>query len=261
MPTVNRNLLYIGVAVLLGLIAAVSAVGYIRAEVDERTREAATEMVPVAVPKRDMDIGTVINEEDLAVREVPVDFVPADAVTPDNYAELMGRMLRSPVREGAPLPGAALVPLYDQFSRVIGAGRVGYTLQVDETNSISGMVTPGDRVDILMSVDQDGGNTRVMPLLEDINVLATGTRIGEELANDEGGLGFSTMTLELQPRQAERLTVADKAGDLRVLLRQREDGSAFGLDGLTESELLRGAPRPVARRRTGGVEFIIGGGG
>src|SRR5690606_5256179 len=154
MPTVNRNLLYIGVAVLLGLIAAVSAVGYIRAEVDERTREAATEMVPVAVPKRDMDIGTVINGEDLAVREEPVDSAPAAAGAPDSYAELMGRMLRSPVREGAPLPGAALVPLDDQFSRVIGAGRVGYTLQVDETNSISGMVTPGDRVDILMSVDQ-----------------------------------------------------------------------------------------------------------
>src|SRR5690606_41314788 len=108
--------------------------------------------------------------------------------------------------------------------------------------------TPGGGVDILMLVDQGGGKTRVLPMLEDINVLATGTRIGEELANDEGGLGFSTMALELQPRQAERLTVADKAGDLRVLLRQREDGSAFGLDGLTESELLRGAPRPVARR-------------
>ena len=260
MPAINRNLVYLIVAVGLGLVAAVAAVSYIRTEVDERTRDAATEKVAVAVPKRDMDVGTVINEEDLAVREVPIDFVPADAVTPDNYASLMGRMLRAPVREGAPMPGAALVPLYDQFSRVIGEGRVGYTLQVDETNSVSGMVTPGDRVDILLSVEQESGNTRVLPLLEDINVLATGTRIGEELANDEGGLGFSTMTLELQPRQAERLTVADKAGDLRVLLRQREDGSAFGLDGLTESELLRGAPRPVARRRTGGVEFIIGGG-
>ena len=210
MPAINRNLVYLIVAVGLGLVAAVAAVSYIRTEVDERTRDAATEKVAV-------------------------------------------------VREGAPMPGAALVPLYDQFSRVIGEGRVGYTLQVDETNSVSGMVTPGDRVDILLSVEQESGNTRVLPLLEDINVLATGTRVGEELANDEGGLGFSTMTLELQPQQAERLTVADKAGELRVLLRQREDGTAFGLDGLTENELLRGAPRPVARRRTSGVEFIIGG--
>ena len=259
MPTFNRNFVYLAVALVLGLVAALAAVGYIRSEVDQRTRDAATEMVAVAVPKSDMEIGAVIQEADLAVREVPVDFVPADAVTPDNYAGLMGRMLRAPVREGAPLPGAALVPLYDQFSRVIGEGRVGYTLQVDETNSISGMVAPGDHVDILLSVEQDGGNTRVLPLLEDIGVLATGTRVGEELANDEGQAGYSTMTLELLPEQAERLAVADKAGSLRVLLRQREDATAFELDGLTESELLRGAPRPVARR-TGGVEFIIGGG-
>ena len=260
-PRLNKNVLYIGVALMLGLVAAVATVGYIRTEVDERTRDAATEMVPVAVPKRDMDIGTVIQEADLAVREVPTDFVPADAVTPDNYAELMGRMLRAPVREGAPLPGAALVPLYDQFSRLIEAGKVGYTLQVDETNSISGMVAPGDRVDILMSVEQDGGNTRVLPLLEDINVLATGTRVGEQITEEEGALGYSTMTLELLPQHAERLAVADKAGELRVLLRQRDDEAAFGLNGLTENELLRGAPRPaVYRPRARGVEFIIGGG-
>lgn len=259
MATVNRNFLYIAVAALLGLVAAVSAVGYIRSEVDQRTRSEATETLPVAVPKRDMEIGTVIQEADLAVREVPADFVPADAVTPDNYASMMGRVLRAPVREGAPLAGAALVPLYDRFSGVIAEGRVGYSLQVDETNSVSGMVAPGDHVDILLSVEQDGGVTRVLPLLEEIKVLATGTRVGEELADAEGGLGYSTMTLELLPTQAERLTVADRAGELRVLLRQREDDTAFGLDGLTENELLRGAPQAV-RSGPRGVEFIIGGG-
>ena len=83
MPTVNRNLLYIGVAVLLGLIAAVSAVGYIRAEVDERTREAATEMVPVAVPKRDMDIGTVINEKSATMFQRRVETRSPRTTTPN----------------------------------------------------------------------------------------------------------------------------------------------------------------------------------
>ena len=259
MPTINRNFIYLAVALVLGLVAAFAAVSYIRKEVDLRTADLSTQMTAVAVPKGDMEVGAVIYEADLAVREVPVDYVPADAVTPENYASLMGRMLRAPVREGVPLSAASLVPLYDQFSRVINEGNVGYTLQVDETNSISGMVTPGDHVDILLSTEQESGNTRVMPLLEDITVLATGTRVGEELANDDGDLGYSTMTLELQPKQAEKLTVADKAGTRRVLLRQREDATAFQLDGLTERELLQGAP--TRQRRSQGVQFIIGGEG
>jgi pilus assembly protein CpaB len=99
-------------------------------------------MVPVAVPKTDMEPGSIVTVADLAVREVPADLPPADAITPDNVSEYSGRMLRAPIREGAPLGASALVPLYDQFSRVIAKGNVGYTLQVDETNSISGMIAP-----------------------------------------------------------------------------------------------------------------------
>lgn len=256
MLKVNRNLMYLVVALGLGAVAAFAAVQYIQGEVSKRTHQGETTLTQVAVPTQDMDTGTVITEDVLAIREVPAEFVPADAVTPENYTELMGRMLRAPVREGAPLGSSALVPIYDQFSRVIEAGNVGYTLQVDETNSISGMIAPGDRVDVLLLVDDERRGGRVLPLLQDIIVLATGTRVGESPADEQG---YSTLTFELQPSQAEKLTVANKAGSLRVMLRQREDRGAFGLDGLTVRDLLGGAGG--SRRGGGGVEFIIGGKG
>jgi len=251
----NRNVVFIVIALGLGLLAALVAVRYVQKAVAARTA-APEEMVAVAVPKADMEPGQVVTTADLAVREVPAGMQPADAVTPDNVDQYSGRMLRAPVREGAPLGASALVPLYDQFSRVIGKGNVGYTLQVDETNSISGMISPGDHVDILLTVEQEQAGARVMPLLEDINVLATGTRVGETPAA-EGEEGYSNITLELTPSQAERLTVAAKAGSMRVMLRQVEDRSAFGLDGMTQKELL-GAPKGQGE---GGVEFIIGGKG
>ena len=58
-------------------------------------------------------------------------------------------------------------------------------------------------------------------------------------------------------REAERLTVADKAGSVRVILRQNEDRSMFGLNGLTQKQLLSTGTEASGG---GGVQFIIGGG-
>lgn len=250
----NRNVVFIIIALALGLFAALVAVRYVQKAVNERAAP-PVEMVPVAVPKTDMEPGSIVTVADLAVREVPADLPPADAITPDNVSEYSGRMLRAPIREGAPLGASALVPLYDQFSRVIAKGNVGYTLQVDETNSISGMIAPGDHVDILLTVEQEQTGARVLPLLEDINVLATGNRVGETPASEDQQ-GYSNITLELTPAQAQRLTVAAKAGSMRVMLRQVEDRGAFGLSGMTQRELLGNGTQGRA-----GVQFIIGGKG
>lgn len=256
----NRNLIYVVVALGLGLLAAVMSVRYVQDEVAKRSVSEG-ETATVAVPKQDMEPGVEITSDDLAMRDVPADLLPADAVTPDNFEQFAGRVLRAPVRQGAPLSASSMVPAYDQFSRVIKPGSVGYTLSVDETNSISGMIAPGDHVDILLSVEQDTTGTRVLPLLEDINVLATGTRVGESppQADDEGN--YSNITLELAPVQAERLTVASKAGSLRVMLRQHGDGEPFGLKGLTQKQLLQTAGGRRGVRSNSGVEFIIGGKG
>lgn len=254
----NRNLIFIIVALALGGLAALLAVNYVQKTVAERTKDTGQTVI-VAVPKQDLERGTQITSDDLAARPVPADLVPADAITPENYDQYVGRVLRAPLPQGAPVPGAALVPLYDQFSAVIKAGNVAYTMSVDETNSISGMVAPGDHVDILLTVDEEQGGARVLPLLENVNVLATGNRIGEQPVNEENP-GYSNITLELAPREAERLTVAGKAGGLRVMLRHSEDASPFGLGGLTQKQLLEKSGEAKIRQSSG-VHFIIGGKG
>ncbi len=256
--TPNKNIIFIIVALCLGGLAALLAVNYVQKTVAERTKDTGDTVV-VAVPKADLQQGTQITSDDLAARPVPVDLVPADAITPENADQFVGRVLRAPLPQGAPVSGAALVPLYDQFSTVIKTGNVAYTMSVDETNSISGMVAPGDHVDILLTVDQEQGGARVLPLLENINVLATGTRVGEQPVDEENP-GYSNITLELAPREAERLTVAGKAGGLRVMLRHNEDSSPFGLGGLTQKQLLETGNGGKVRQSSG-VHFIIGGKG
>ena len=265
MPKINRNVLTMAAAIVLGLAAALVAVSYVQRQVDARTARAGSAEVEIAVANRDFAIGETMLDGDFASRPVPADFVPADAITPDNYLQYAGRMVRAPIRQGAPLSASALVPLHDQFSRVLKAGTVGYTLPVDETNSVSGMVAPGDRVDVLLTFDGDSaeanagggkGNkqgSQVVPLLENILVLATGGRVGDTPVTDDSA-GYANVTLELEPAQAEKLTVAQKAGQLRLLLRSKDDDSPFYLDGLTQAGLLQ-----AYQGGADGVEYIIGG--
>lgn len=272
---VSRNLLYIIGAVVLATIAALLTMTYVQQTVAERSRD-TTVTVAVAVPTSDIGAGTVLSEGMLAVRNVPTDFVPSNALTPDNYDQFVGRVLRTDIRSGVPISGGALVPLHETFSSVIPQGKIAYNLSVDENNSISGMVAPGDWIDIflLMSGGSTGGGaatqqgTRLFPLLQRIRVLATGAQVEDALVGgDDGGRGYSTITLELDQYQAKQLAVADKAGGLRVVLRKLQDDSPGTATGMTERELLRSlgdgvsapAMGPVHRLRGAPpIEFIVG---
>lgn len=271
-PKVNKNVMFLVGAVVLGIIAALLSVSYIRQKVDEATAAAnvVVDKRTVVVPRRDLAVGDTVAREDLVRRSVPVDFVPADAVTEEMSPQFVGRMVRAPIKAGTPLSASTLVPVYDQFSRVIGEGRVGYTLSVNENNSISGMISPGDRVDILLSYEEEKSTEagaegakakpeeRVAPLLENVLVLATGARVGEVPGEEGMATSFSSISLELEPHDAERLTMGQKAGDLRVLLRNIEDHRPFGMTGLTE-KALRSSLGGVGAAAFDDVQYIIGG--
>lgn len=261
LPKLNKNVLFIGGAILLGLMAALLSVSYVQKRVDEATNAAARPSVPetrVVVSKRDLAIGEMVGPDDFLARAVPLDFIPADAISPEEYGKFVGRLVRAPIKRGAPVSASALVPLHDRFSRVIVPGKVGYTLSVSENNSISGMIAPGDAVDILLHYEADSARQdvgeRVVPLLQNIVVLATGQKIHDVVEASNAG-GFSSVTLELDPEQAEKLTVGQAMGSLRVLLRNVEDGTPFGLRGLTE----RALEATFGQGGSDSVEYIIGG--
>ena len=265
-PNINKNVLFLGGAILLGLFAAFLSVSYVQQRA-ERAEAAVSrpsfQETQVVVSRRDLAVGDSIREADMVTRTVPVDFVPADAVTFANHEQYIDRIVRAPIRRGTPLSAGSLVPAAQQFSRIVAPGRVGYTLTVNENNSISGMISPGDRVDVLLTFDGDkptaGGSfittgDRVVPLLENVLVLATGSQVGEVPGQEQRG--FSSVTFELAPEQAETLTVAQQTGNLRVLLRNMDDQTPFGLGGITERAMLT---RFGGFGGAEGVEMIIGG--
>lgn len=254
----NRNVIYLLVAVALGVLASFMAVQYINKEVAVRTPVDHTETVSVVVPVHPMQKGDILKREDISARDVPASFVPSDVVTPDTYENYLGQVLRAPLAQGAPLSASAVDLVADHFSNVINKGDVAYTIQVDDTNSVSGLMVPGDHVDILLMVTDPPG-VRIMPLQSNVMVLATGHRAKGVQNTDPGSAdNYSNVTLELTPGDAQRVAIAGKSGELRLMLRQAGSVEPFNLRSLSKEELLRVGNQ---NRRSPGVEFIVGGRG
>jgi pilus assembly protein CpaB len=253
----NRNLVYLLVAVGLGVLASLMAVQYINRQVAARTPTDHTQTVAVVVAVHSMQKGDLLKQEDIASRTVPASFVPADAVTPDTYENFLGQVLRAPVAEGAPLSASAIDLVVDHFSNVINKGDVAYTIQVDDTNSVSGLMVPGDHVDILLMMT-DQASVKILPLQSNIMVLATGHHAkGVRNTDPNAADNFTNVTLELTPEEAQRVAIAGKSGELRLMLRQAGNNQPFNLRALSKQDLLKAGPL----HKSTGVEFIVGGRG
>ncbi len=251
-------LAFIG-ALACALLAAWQARGHIEDRVAERRAALERDYVlaGVVVPKVDLAAGRILRADDLAMREVPGGFVHANAVRPDEVARILGRVLLHPVHAGEALLSVHVARESGSgFSGRLPAGVRAVTLPVDSVSSQAGLIEPGDRVDLLVTLREAQGMVTV-PLLEDVPVLATG-----QLTEGEAGAGkegrYPTLTLAAAPNDAARIAHARDAGTLSVLLRARgEARTAANLLRVTGESLL-GAPaaRPALRRA---VEIIIGG--
>jgi pilus assembly protein CpaB len=153
------------------------------------------------------------------------------------------------------------------FSSKIRPGIRALTIAVDEINSVSGMLQPGDRIDLFLSVRPPGqGAAQLLPeatapLMQDLLVLATGRQVRPGGDDPRLGRSFTTITVEASPEEAQRLIVAQRGGKLTAMLRNPEDRAALVRRVLDLPGLLgMAAPKPLAPAESG-PEIIIGGRG
>ena len=274
---INKTWLIFILAVVFGLLALILTRSYLasreKALVDQAQDASRKAMTIVVVPTKDMPPGTVLDASQLATREVPSEFINADAIRPDDIAGYFGQKLAWPVTHGAPLLKSQIDPSGRAFASVLKDGTRALTIQVDEINSTSGMTVPGNHIDLLL-VRQVGTADEVRPLFQNLLVLATGQVVQGSETPMEGPDGqerkaYSTLTLELTPEQSARMVLAQKLGTLRAVLRGTDDKVVLAQNAVGVNDLF-GAPAP----RSGGqgmrtatvrpaqpthVEFIIGG--
>jgi pilus assembly protein CpaB len=107
----------------------------------------------------------------------------------------------------------------------------------DKIIGISGFVNPGNRVDVIVTV-KDPGTKKIKSkiFLENLAVLATGTQIQ---TNEKGEpMPVDVYTLEVTPKQAEKVALAASEGRLQFALRGVTDSEDVRTNGMTIPELL-----------------------
>ena len=203
------------------------------------TPEPVAPTIEVLAAARNMPAGTLLTANDLTyvpleARNVLSSHIrkePADTAQEQELPAVVGAVTRIPLLAGMPLTDAGLIrPGQDGFlAAVLLPDRRALTITVNQETSHAGMIAPGDRVDVIftMQVSSDAPsqlNSFSRTVLEDIRVVAVGQRIESvNYAEQEGSLtpqiGGNTVTLEVRPPDADKLVLATTRGSLALALR------------------------------------------
>ena len=257
---INRSWLILILALGLGVLAAFGVNRYITRQVEDiESRGRATKTVKVLVPKADLIKGTVLTSKLVAVREVPAEWAHSNAMVPAQFERIENQKLAYSANAGEMLLWSMLEgQRAPSFSSRLPAGRRAITVPVDDVNSISGMLEPGDRIDLMASVKKDA-RTMMFPLLQNVVVLATGTRAAMEGEAKEGGKRtYTTITLDASPAEAQQVLAAREVGKLAALLRAPGDNVA-GTNTRKDAMSLLGFSDKLVATETGSVPVLYGG--
>jgi pilus assembly protein CpaB len=242
-----------------GTAGAVLGARYLteRAAAAEAAAASRYQVREIVVASSDVARGEELGGRNLAVRKVPRDFIPVDAIPAGRASEVLGSKAAINIARGTPILAAALADDESgpsRLSAVLAPDERALTIAVDELSSQAGGVGAGDRIDLFYGRRQDG-EALLVPLLQQVEVLVAGDALP---ADGLEARHFATVTLRVAAADAPRVLLAQQAGDLFMLLRAPQD-KAVQPDAIRNSrELLR---RPGIRSVSAGVELLIGGSG
>ena len=192
----------------------------------------------VLVAKKALPVGTIIDADSFTFQPWPKELMQSayytDGAPDSNPASLMGQVVRYPITAGQPVTRGSLVGPQDRgfLAAALGAGMRAITVPVNTSSGVAGFVFPGDHVDLVLTSTVEGGGDGPAlkvseTIIRNIRVLATDQRTDEKDKDGKATVKtFSNVTLEVTPRIAEKIAVAQSLGTLSLSLRSIADNGA-----------------------------------
>ena len=127
------------------------------------------------------------------------------------------------------------------------------TIRVNDVEGVAGFVLPGDRVDVVLTRQQDKTVAATDVVLQNVRVLAV-DQVADERA-DKPSLA-KAITLEVEVTAAQKLALAATVGTLSLALRKAGEATAMNTRRITLSDLPKAA---VPEDRFSTISVVRGG--
>ncbi len=259
-------------ALTLSLVMAALAVFFVQSyvtSVEEDARAKYGSEVLVVVAKKDIKEMDTINETHFETKRVPKKFLEPAAIAfqhrelndDDNKVlkDLVRNVALVPIKKGEQLTFNKLTEpgVRTGLAPQIAPGRRAITIPVNDNTGVGKLIKAGDRVDVIGILDSGKGKEGKLArtILQDVVVLAAGKAVTNNVPriveNDGPGskdryrslaedTNFNSITLEVEPVQAQALALVMANGDSAIYLslRNNDDSERQNFPGTIFTDLV-----------------------
>ena len=184
----------------------------------------------VAMAQMDIEPNTFIKLEQLRGGTVDsTQFQPGTIFRPE---QVVGQITRVKINEGEAITAGMLYSGTAGLQHIIPEGFRAMSINVNQPESELKLFNPGSRIDIIATVQERHGNFRTGTIMENVLLLSK-----EKAGEGRPGVSF---IVAVDPKQAEKLSLAIGHGEIRVALRHEEDAVLIDSTGVGIADLIRG---------------------
>lgn len=207
----------------------------------------------VLVSRTDLPAGTLL--KDIDTTWLPTSKVdPKSGIIIDSFtsqSSLRGAFLKNPVKKNQPILEYEIIRPGEQgfILAALQPGMTAVSIPITQVTGVSGFISSGDRVDIMLThTVNDMNPNAIMPVRNYSETIMQNVRILAMERSDSGGTASpkigGTITVELSPRNAEKIVLATQMGTLTLAMRSipagdRSEEPDWAVSKLSVSSALR----------------------
>jgi pilus assembly protein CpaB len=227
----------ISIAGTAGVLAFVLMKGIVNKPQPQKQVAVQVNATEVLVARTDIGLGQIANESHFRWQTWPTEAVTGGYITKSaglgGMRDLSGAIARAPIMAGEPITAHKLIKAGQGgvLAAILPPGMRAISTKIKEETAAGRLILPNDHVDVILirRMRGKGGEEHVSDVLfRNVRVLALGQQIETKEGKKSAEGAANTATLELTPRQAELLALANSMGEISLALRSIADLAADG---------------------------------
>lgn len=232
------------IAILFSVITSIVVYSYMS---HSSKTSKAPQLVKTFAAAKTIPARAVITPSD--IKEVEVEKKNLLTGAFQNQAEIIGKRAKDSIIAGEQILKDRLVSENNMnLSYTLPKGKRAVSINVNEASEVANYLKAGDSVDVIVTLEKEEVNTATQKItypkisktvLQGILVLGVGQDEGQVNNSKENAKKElpKTVTLAVNPNEAEKLVFASEDGVIRLALRPAGDESEVQLNGVIRKEI------------------------